>query len=347
MLSEGSAPFISSGENSGVSTAPLTENYMARLVEALGAAARASASESALDFSGAPILKSWAEWNRFGIRDPSLLVAPNGTPSPDESGGFVLFVNGRDKPHAEGGTTRVGRVDWAVGADPVPGRLPAFEFGAYCAQGSVLRMGDRFRLYFSYDTAAGFGIADSDDGLHWTCIRTAILTPAQFGASRIGLPYVIEVNGQWIMTFEGTQRGAFRVFMALSPDGLKWSPFGSGKPILAPGKDSWDSAAQANPSIYVDADSGRAVLAYNGFRTRHGWDIGLATAGSPFTGTWTTYARPLAKRGGPAAWNSGRLEGARPLLLSGRDLGILCFGLPGTDSYGGGSVALLTCQPFT
>lgn len=275
-------------------------------------------------------------WSAFGLRDPSLLTDADGHPWRDAGGNLTLYFNARDRAYEQGGTTVVGR---AVG-DTTHGwhldDMPAFTDGIYAAQGSVLRVAaDDWRLYYSRDTRSGLYLARSSDGMHWQPVAAPLLVPSQVGAQRTGLPFVRRIGERWVMLFEATRDARFGLYMALSSDGLHFTPAHGGEPLYRPAAHRWDSYAQANPSLVVDAE-GYHIL-YNGCASLSAWDIGLLSAPS-LDGPWQSMPSPLLRRGDTPRWAQGRIEGAR--LIPGTPPALLYFGLPTDDSYAGGTIAL-------
>jgi len=281
-------------------------------------------------------------WNRFGIRDPSLLLDMDGSAILDQNGRLTLFFNARDCAIEDGGVTSVGIANgnhesgWSIRP------MPVFVDGPYAAQGSVLQLApDHFRMYYSPDTLRGFALASSTDGETWKKFgEQLILETSAFGIRRMGLPFVRRVKNQWVMLFEGIDNGRFHLYMALSPDGVRWKPANDGRPIYVPPPDSWDSFGQANPSLYVeqDGEGGNYYILYNGCSVLHGWDIGILMADA-LEGPWQGRVRPSLCRGAQSEWDSGRIEGARLLDMPGSQPEIVYFGLPGEDSYAGGQLA--------
>lgn len=221
--------------------------------------------------------------------------------------------------------------------------MPVFSDGAYAAQGSVVQLApDHFRMYYSPDTLLGFAVASSVDGTAWKKLGDRlILKPGDFGIRRMGLPFVRRVHEDWIMLFEGVDNGRFHIYQALSTDGVDWRPANGGRPIYSPENGSWDAYGQANPSLYVEQDlcgGERYFILYNGCSVLHGWDIGILTADG-LEGPWRGKAEPILRRGAQAAWDAGRLEGARLVSIPGCQPCLAYFGLPGEDSYAQGQIA--------
>lgn len=281
-------------------------------------------------------------WNRYGVRDPSFLMDMEGNPVTDADGSLSLFFNARDNPILDGGITCVGVAKGNLGADWVIQPTPVFESGSYAAQGSVLQLApDHFRMYYSPDTLRGFALASSVDGQNWESSRgQLILEPSAFGIRRMGLPFVRRVNNKWVMLFEGIHEGRFKIYMALSADGVSWEPSNQGRPIYDPSSSTWDAFGQANPSLCVqehpDGETNYYIL-YNGCSAPHAWDIGILRAHS-LQGPWETSSSPILCRGALNEDDAGRVEGARLLGIPSCQPRIIYFGLPTKDSYYGGQI---------
>lgn len=295
-----------------------------------------------LQKADAPQIGSDWAWNQFGIRDPSVLMDLDGKSIVDENGRITLFFNARDSEIERGGITCVGMAHGNPESGWLVHPVPLFSDGAYAAQGSVVQLApDHFRMYYSPDTLLGFAVASSVDGTAWGKLGDRlILKSGDFGIRRMGLPFVRRVHEDWIMLFEGIDNGRFHIYQALSTDGIDWRPANGGRPIYSPQNGSWDAYGQANPSLYVERDLyGECYfILYNGCSVLHGWDIGILTSDS-LQGPWRSKAAPILRRGAHAAWDAGRLEGARLVSILGCQPYLAYFGLSGEDSYAQGQIA--------
>jgi len=282
-------------------------------------------------------------WNRFGIRDPSILTNAAGHPVLDEAGRFAMFFNARDRATTDGGVTCVGLAQGTMESGWTSEPQPVFVDGAYAAQGSVLQLApDHFRMYYSPDTLWGFALASSTDGRCWRRFGTRpILEPGQFGVRRMGLPFVRRIGQRWIMLFEGMAGSGFHIYLATSLDGIEWRAGNQGRSVYTPADGAWDCLGQANPSLYVEneeaEDSGYFIF-YNGCREVHAWDIGVLRSDS-LEGPWRSSPAPVLCRGQQGGWNAGRVEGARLVERPEGLPGVVYFALPTTDSYAGGRIA--------
>ena len=293
-----------------------------------------------------------AAWCAFGVRDPSLLSDAEGRPVVVD-GRLTIFFNGRDRPLSDGGRSRVGRAtaaadlsDWSVDEDP------AFSDESYAAQGSVIKIAEDLHwMFYSHGTDRGFRRAASSDARCWRWDDRVLLTPGQFGCSRIGLPFVIRNDDGWLMLFEGVRRSGFALFAATSADGETWRPAAGAEPIYRPAAGRWDAGGQANPSLACldvgDGAAGPVLLFYNGHGPGDptGWDIGAADAADPLAGNWNAPDVPLLTRAAVGPWVS-RLEGPRLVAPISDGLArLLFFTLPTRDSYAGGRIGVAEIAP--
>lgn len=288
-------------------------------------------------------IKGTFDYCKFGIRDPSLLMNPEGQVVINDRGKLTLFFNARDRSIKDGGVTSVGiahgnfEVGWKIQPNPV------FMDGTYAAQGSVLQLAsDQFRMYYSPDTRRGFAVASSRNLESWQQYDDKlILEQNAFGVVRMGLPFVRWVINKWVMFFEGSDNGRFHLYQAVSADGINWIPANDGKPIYSPVPGSWDAFSQGNPSLYVEQDGMGNLsyfILYNGCSELYGWDIGIL-ASDGVDGPWRGRKEPLLRRGEAGRWDARRIEGARLIDVPGGQPRIVYFGLPTEDSYFGGRIA--------
>jgi SAM-dependent methyltransferase len=292
------------------------------------------------------ILQPFADWCRLGVRDPSLLVDRDGRPV-RVGERFVLYFNGRDRHLAENGITRVGSARSRDLIDWEPDPAPAFEDGDYATTAGAIEVAaGTYRLYYAFDTARGFRLAESPDGAKWSIRREPILTPGAFSCRRIGLPFVFWHRDRWLMLLEGL-RSSFAVYAAASDDGLSWQPMNDGEPVYAPAQDSWDALAQANPSlakVLIEDDRELPCLFYNGCVQPGDWDLGLLTSPDPFVSPWQPLGRPFLTRADMPS-DTGRLEGAR--FIAGECAGtgrLLFFALPARDAFEGARIMAADVQ---
>ncbi|MFW6334451.1 MAG: methyltransferase domain-containing protein [Desulfosalsimonas sp.] len=318
----------------------------AALLSGLGSGKRESAIyPQTAGGSATTVIGPDRKWCRFGVRDPVLLSHPDGT-LVKQGEWLTVYFNGRDKSILKGGRTRVGRAEITSALTKVKTSPdPVFGDGDYTALGSVLKVGkDKYWMYYSHGTDMGFRRAVSENGIRWQAEKPALLSPGQFGCTRIGLPYVIKSGPEWIMVFEGIRGKGFRIFAAVSHDGAKWTPALDGEPIYTPAVNEWDGGGQANPALFpLSCEKNVAdpfVLLYNGHGPGNptGWDLGVLGSENPL-GPWRKGAGPVLTRK-ELGLSDGRLEGARLVQAPESDgrAGLFFFGLPGKDSYKDGRI---------
>ena len=275
-------------------------------------------------------------WCKFGVRDPFFLVDEHGRPVLHE-GQYLMFFSGRDRSLVEGGNTAIGVmrsadfVNWHIDERPI------FEDGSYATSGSIVKLPDgTIRLYYAFDTARGFRIAETNDLKTWKIRNTPFAEPRQFHCRRIGLPHVFKHGDKWFVVFEGLRRH-FNIYGMQSADGISWSPLHEGQPVYLPSSSGWDSLAQANPSVvHID---GELHLAYNGYESPGSWDIGLRKFEFPEEQLHHSGDMPLLARSDLKSVEASRLEGARIFnnMMNGCDQ-LFFFDLPTADGFAGGRI---------
>ncbi|MFD2264570.1 methyltransferase domain-containing protein [Lacibacterium aquatile] len=282
------------------------------------------------------LLEGRQDWSAQGVRDPALLTDSSGAPV-RFGGKYRLFFNTRDQQLIQGGITTVG---WAASDDLESWEVdekPFFRDGDYTAAASaILTENGNIRLYYAFDTAGGFRFAETADGENWQINTSTLLAPADFGCRRIGLPFVFHHAGSWYLLCEGMRSG-FSIFAARSKDGLIWHTVNAGEPIYRPTQGNWDSASQANPAIWPQAN-GFPWITYNGNSKAGTWDLGVLRSAPDggIDGPWAGLALPLLTRS-DLTEKTTRIEGAR-LVVKEEGGDLVYFTLPDSDSYAGGKI---------
>lgn len=295
-----------------------------------------SAHQNLPGFNPEIIVSSALPWCALGVRDPSFLVDEEGALAKHD-GSFVMLFSGRDKPLSEGGVTAIGIAksfdlsEWNVQPEPI------FTDGAYATSGSIVKLSDdTIRLYYAFDTARGFRIAETKDLKHWQIQSEPIAEPRQFRCRRIGLPHAFKHKGEWFLLFEGLRKH-FNIYGLRSTDGASWHPLHQGEPVYLPSSGAWDELAQANPSVaHIE---GKLHLVYNGYSNTGAWDIGIRKFADPSKRIEHSGAKPLIARTDLSAVETTRLEGARILRsVTPERYQVYFFDLPTTDAFSGGRI---------
>jgi len=297
-----------------------------------------------------PILEGdVGQWDAYGIRNNALMLDSSGNVV-TESGNIIMYYNG--KATAEG-DQEVGRATSSDGGKTWTkyGSNPVYQDSPKAGVGSVIKLGaNSYIMYYHQNTDVGFNYATSTDGITWVKNTDSpappILEPDDFtDVTWMGLPYVTLIDETWQMVFEASS-DAIHIHMATSADGLTWAAANGGDPIYSGGGAGfWDSANQANPSLYEIA-SGKYVIFFNGEAAVNAWDLGVLYS-TTLTSGWTSWVKnPIIKRGASGTWDDTRIEGARIVMddVSAAQMRLWYFGLPTGDSIQDGKIGYALCD---
>ncbi len=327
---------------------PLTDAVLWQVEDALAEYYDLSYTEIQATFFGGrfaksasnPILEAVADWEVAGIRDPRLLMNPDGTIA-QESGNYLMYYYGRSAVGVKstGLATSADFVSWTkYGSNPV-----LSDYTLSC----VIKLGaGNYIGYGSHDSANDVSYWTSADGLAWAYGDILIEDSDFTGVTEVHLPWVVQIDGTWYMILEGLTASGFRLFMASSADpDENWSAMNGGGAVYTTAA-GWDNYAQANPALY-ELDTNKYILVYNGEAAANTWHVGMLT--STDLTTWTrTENAPLIVRGGPGTWDDQRLEGGVLLLDDILDsksvVRMLYFGLPTTSSITDGKIGYASCE---
>jgi predicted GH43/DUF377 family glycosyl hydrolase len=131
------------------------------------------------------------------------------------------------------------------------------EYGT-CFDLSILRLGGRYRMYFSWRPRKAIAVTESADGFSWS--KPTIVLQGSGGDSwdsDVNRPSVILREGRYEMWYtgqdtSGAERGS-RIGHATSPDGLTWKP--REQPVLEASA-PWEGGNLMCPHVlYDDAES--------------------------------------------------------------------------------------------
>lgn len=150
--------------------------------------------------------------------------------------------------------------------------------------------------------------------------KNPILSEGGYGVYGYEHPSVIKVNGSYYMfvashpTIVGARR---RISLATSPDGVTWTLYNNGKPILdVGGVGAWDEFDVTDPFVFYNLSAREYWMYYSGATeprpTRV--HIGLARAPTP-TGPWVKEpTNPVLSCGAPTTWDETAL--INPVVLA-------------------------------
>ena len=236
-----------------------------------------------------------------------------------------LLVDGRVLLYyagADGATYRVGMAgsDDGVHFTKLGVVLPlggAGEFDDTHTSGPApLLLDGRVLLYYvGYDgNAYRVGVAGSDDGVHFT--KLGVVLPlggaGEFDEERVWEPGVMMVDGRVLLYYVGFDGALFRVGLAASDDGVRFTKLGVVVPVGGAGE--WDVSGHfsARPVLL---DGG--VLVYYSGAVAGVRRQGLAQSAD---GVHFTKLGVMLPVGGVGDFDSGRTEEGAPLAIDGRML---------------------------
>lgn len=169
-----------------------------------------------------------------------------------------------------------------------------------CFDISVLKEGDRFRMWFSWRPKKSIALVESADGVHWSAPQIVLSpNPASGWEDNLNRPVVIRHGDGYRMWYTGQARGGSRIGCAASPDGRTWRRL-TEKPVLSP-EAPWEKVAVMCPHVLWDEKSKAFRMWYSGGEQHEPNAIGYAA--SPDGLTWTKHpANPIFTADPRSAW---------------------------------------------
>lgn len=117
-----------------------------------------------------------------------------------------------------------------------------------CFDVSVVKQGNRFRMWFSWRPKASIGYTESEDGIHWISPQVVLGPNAASGwEDDINRPCVLRRPGGYLMWYTGQARGQSWIGCAASKDGLRWTRL-SAAPALSASA-AWEKVAVMCPDV--------------------------------------------------------------------------------------------------
>ena len=174
---------------------------------------------------------------------------------------------GKDGPDAE---TAAGWVKYEK--NPVLGG----DLGT-CFDVSVLRDGDKYRMWFSWRPKQSIALVESEDGLTWG-EPAVVLGPnkASGWEDDVNRPVVLKEGGKYRMWYTGQAKGKSWIGYATSEDGKTWER-ASDKPVLSP-EQPWEKVAVMCPHVLFDEKQKLYRMWYSGGEQYEPNAIGYATS---------------------------------------------------------------------
>ncbi|MFI5379759.1 MAG: glycosyl hydrolase family 65 protein [Tepidisphaerales bacterium] len=156
-----------------------------------------------------------------------------------------------------------------------------------CFDVSVLREGDKYRMWLSWRPKKSIAIVDSPDGITWSEPPQIVLPPRKETAweDDINRPVVLKRGDGYHMWYTGQAKGKSWIGYATSPDGIAWKRM-SDKPVLSAEK-PWEKVAVMCPHVIWDQAAKLFRMWYSGGEQNEPNAIGYAT--SPDGLVWTKH----------------------------------------------------------
>jgi glycosyl hydrolase family 43 len=176
-----------------------------------------------------------------------------------------------------------------------------------CFDMSVMAVGGRYRMWFSWRPKHGIGYAESGDGLHWQPAQEVVLGRDEESKAEnleVTRPFVLDEGGTYTMWYAGHSASRVVICRATSLDGLHWNRQG---PVFEPYA-PWEKSSLMCPSV-VRADDGTYHMWYSGGERYEPDAIGYAVSRDGIR--WTRVQdRPVLWPDARSAWERDRVAGA-------------------------------------
>ncbi len=146
-----------------------------------------------------------------------------------------------------------------------------------CFDVSVLRDGDKYRMWFSWRPKKSIALVESDDGFSWG-EPTVVLGPVEATGweEEVNRPVVLKSGGQYRMWYTGQAKGKSSIGCATSADGKAWKR-ASDHPVLS-AELPWEKTAVMCPHVLYDDRAKHYRMWYSGGRQYEPDAIGYATS---------------------------------------------------------------------
>ena len=180
---------------------------------------------------------------------------------------------------------------------------------------SVLRDGDKYRMWGSWRPRKCVALFESPDGINWSAPLVVLPPePATGWEDDINRPVVVKRGDGYHMWYTGQARGRSAIGYATSPDGIHWTRR-SPRPVLEP-EAAWEKVAVMCPHVEWDAAQKRFRMWYSGGEQYEPDAIGYAA--SPDGLHWTRLAGNPVFRPDPAiAWEHHKVTASMVVIRDG------------------------------
>jgi hypothetical protein len=190
-----------------------------------------------------------------------------------------------------------------------------------CFDVSLLKEGDKFRMWFSWRPKKSIALVESRDGIQWSRPEI-VLSPATTGwEDDVNRPVVIKRSDGYHMWYTGQvwHKGADGkdrscIGYCTSPDGKNWTR-AAAKPVLTP-ELPWEGVALMCPHVIWDEHARLFLIWYSGGEMGEPNAIGHAS--SPDGLNWTRAAQnPIFQGDRSIPWEQERVTGCQVIRRGG------------------------------
>lgn len=174
-----------------------------------------------------------------------------------------------------------------------------------CFDVTLLREGDKYRMWFSWRPKKSIAVVESADGVKWSEPQIALgPNPKSDWEEEVNRPVVLKHGDGYHMWFTGQAKGRSNIGYATSPDGIKWER-ASEKPVLSP-REEWEKVAVMCPHVEWDHSRSLYRMWYSGGEQWEPNAIGYAT--SPDGKEWTKLpANPIFRADPKSLWEQHKV----------------------------------------
>lgn len=198
----------------------------------------------------------------------------------------------------------------------------------FCFDNHVLKIEDKYRMYFSWRTHYSIAMIESEDGLHWSEPVLVIKPRPETGwEDDINRPAVVYKDGKYQMWYSGqtsgtslssdtwtevymeasmNDKGTSYIGYATSDDGVHWQRYD--KPVIMP-DEPWEIQSLMCPTVLWDEEERIYKLWYSGGEWFEPNSIGYATSEDGVS--WTKHKQnPVFTADAANIWERARVAGA-------------------------------------
>jgi predicted GH43/DUF377 family glycosyl hydrolase len=179
-----------------------------------------------------------------------------------------------------------------------------------CFDISVLKEGDRYRMWLSWRPKQSLAVVESQNGFEWSGPPRIVLSPRKETGweDDINRPVVLKREDGYHLWYTGQAKGHSAIGYVTSPDGIAWKRM-SDRPVLSPDK-PWEEAIVMCPHVLWDAQARIFRMWYSGGGQWEPYAIGYATSLDGLH--WTKHpANPVFAPDPRLSWEQHKVAGCQ------------------------------------